>query len=456
MGKGMNLDASKTLSMRERIFYGCGGMGNAIVLAIVSTYLMFFYTDVIGLRAGIVGTILMGSKVLDGISDLVMGHIVDMTKSKWGKARCWILWLCVPYAISGVLLFMLSPAWPSVVQYIYVFITYNLVNTVMYTGICCPYNAMNALMTTNQYERGMLGTTNVLGNVVGQAVVNTFILRLVSAFGNNQNAWIIASAVFGIIGIVMHVICFTQTIERVKDDAAKSAEPTFIESVKSLFHNKYWLIVAAMATVLFFWNGIINTSAIYFAKSVLHDEQTVSWLTNSMVYAQIVAYCFAFIYIKKLGKGGCFKVGFALASLSYVLQIFAGTNYYALIGCGVVRGLGIGMAASCLGGIISDTIEYGEWKTGVRCVGVGNAANTFAQKIGLGIGPALVGWLLEFAGYSSAAAQQSAVALSAIHVCYTYIPLVCCVAIVILAMNYKLDGQYDQIMKELNERRRKR
>lgn len=120
--KGRSLWQKQEEKQRLRnVSYGCGGMGNAIVLAIVSTFLMFFYTDVIGLNAGIIGTIILVSKVFDGISDLVMGVIVDRTDSKYGKAKCWLLWLCVPYAVSRVILFLLSPTWPAVIQYIYIF-----------------------------------------------------------------------------------------------------------------------------------------------------------------------------------------------------------------------------------------------------------------------------------------------------------------------------------------------
>lgn len=444
------------LGMRERICYGCGGMGNAIVLAIVSTFLMFFYTDVVGLSAGIIGTIMLASKVLDGISDLIMGYIVDKTNSKYGKARCWQLWLCVPYAVAGVLLFLLQPTWPDTVKYVYVFITYNLVNTVMYTGVCVPYNAMNCLITNDQYERGVLGTTNVMGNVVGQILVNTFMLKLVKGFGNDQKAWIIGSAIFGIIGIIMHLVCFTQTVERNAGDSSPEDNPGFAVSVKSLLKNKYWMIVTAMAIVLFFLNGVGSGCTMYFAKLVVHDEGAVAGLTNSMNMAQIVMYFCAFGLIKKLGKGGCFRVGFTLAAIGYLMQAFVGGNYTLLMVSGVIRGLGIGMGAACLGGIISDTIEYGEWKTGVRCVGVGNAANTFAQKVGMGVGSAIVGWMLSIAGYSASLAEQSPAVLKVVNICYTYIPFVGCVIIVILAMNYKLDKQYPQIMKELEERHQKK
>lgn len=443
--------AGEKLSMRERISYGCGGMGNAIVLAIISTFLLFFYTDVVGLSAGIVGTIMLVSKVFDGISDLLMGYIVDKTNSKHGKARCWLLWLCVPYAISGILLFLLQPTWPSTIQYIYVFITYNLANTFMFTGVCVPYNAMNCLVTKNQYERGVLGTTNVFGNVIGQILVNSFMLKLVTAFGNNQMAWIISTAIFGVVGITMHMICFTQTQER-SEAGEKEAEPGFTESVKSLLKNKYWLCVTGIATAQFFMAGLAMGSTTYFASLILKDVNTVAGLANSMNMAQIVVYFVALGVMKKLGKGGNYRLGAALAVISFVLQIAAGANYPLLLVSGVIKGLGIGLAAVGLGGMISDTIEYGEWKTGVRCVGVGNAANTFSQKIGNGVGTALVGWLLSAAGYQAGAATQNAATITAINACYSYLPLICCIIMFVLACLYKLDKEYPQIIAELKER----
>lgn len=448
-----NSGATQALRMREKICYGCGGAGNAIVLAVVSTFLMFFYTDVAGLNSSIVGSLILVSKIFDGISDLVMGRIVDQTNSRFGKARCWILWLSIPYAVSGVLLFLLQSSWPDTIKYVYVFITYNLVNSIFFTGVCVPYNAMNALLTNRQYDRGVLGTTNVMGNVAGQLLVNTFMMSLVGFFGNNQNAWTLASAVFGIIGIIMHLICFTQTTERNGTTQTKEAEPNFLESIQSLFRNKYWLMVTCIALIQYFVVGVGFSSMMYYAKLIVGDENQVSVLTNPMNYAQIVMYFLAFIFIKKLGKGGSFRVGFSIATLSYILQIFAGANTMLLVVCGVIRGLGVGMGAACLGGMISDTIEYGEWKTGLRCVGVGNAANSFGQKIGNGVGTAAVGWVLNAAGYDG---SVTAAATGAVKMLYTYIPIVCCIAIVIIACSYNLDKIYPDIIADLQRRKEHR
>lgn len=449
----MNGNNSGQLSWREKICYGFGGMGNAIVLQMVSAFLIFFYTDKIGLNAGIVGSILLASKVFDGISDLVMGRIVDKTKSRFGKARCWLLWLCVPYAISGVLLFLVQGSWPDAIKYIYVFITYNLTSTILFTGACVPYNAMNALLTSDQYQRGLLGTTNVLGNVIGQLIVNTFMLKLVAAFGDNQTGWVIAAAIFGAIGIAAHMICFTQTVERNGGNAGSDEkEPGFGESIKALFQNKYWLMVTGMAVIQYFFVGIAISGAMYFAKLVIGDEGQMGILLNPLNYAQIVMYFLSVYIIKKLGKGGSFRVGFMIAAVGCVLQIFVGGSVSLLTLCAIVKGIGIGMAACCLGGMISDTIEYGEWKTGIRCVGVGNAANTFGQKIGNGIGTAAVGWLLAAAHYDG---TVTVAAVRAAQIIFTYIPIVCCVGIAVIACFYNLDKLYPQIIAELQERKAK-
>ena len=447
----MNENAVKPLSWREKICYGFGGMGNAIVLQMVSAFLIFFYTDKIGLNAGIVGTILLASKIFDGISDLVMGRIVDKTDTKYGKARVWLLWLCVPYAISGVLLFLVQSSWPEALKYVYVFITYNLTSTILFTGACVPYNAMNALLTADQYERGVLGTTNVLGNVAGQLLVNSFMLKLVASFGDNQTGWVIAAAIFGVIGIAAHMICFTQTAEKNNvSSGSGESEPGFGESVKSLFKNKYWLMVTGMAVIQYFFVGIAMSGAMYFAKLVIGDEGRMSILLNPLNYAQIVMYFLSFYIIRKLGKGGSFRIGFFIAAIGCIMQIFVGGDVTMLTVCAVVKGIGIGMAACCLGGMISDTIEYGEWKTGVRCVGVGNAANTFGQKIGNGIGTAAVGWLLAAAAYDG---TVTAASVRAAQIIFTYIPIACCVGIAVIACFYNLDKIYPQIMAELEERR---
>lgn len=137
----------------ERFSYGCGDFGCNIIYTAMSVYLMFYYTDYAGVSSAAVGVIMLISRVFDGVSDIIMGVIVDRTKSRFGKARPWLLRMCIPFAVSGVLLFSVPTGWSSGAKLVYVFVTYNLGSTVVYTAINVPYSALNALMTQDPYER---------------------------------------------------------------------------------------------------------------------------------------------------------------------------------------------------------------------------------------------------------------------------------------------------------------
>ncbi len=147
-----SMEPNTTLGVAERVAYMSGNIGIALINTIVATFLMFFYTDVMMLNAGIIGTILMVSRLFDGVTDIIMGMIVDRTHSKYGKARVWVIRTCIPYAISGLLLVCVPGGMTELVQYIYVFITYNICNSVFLTALYVPYNAMTCNITFNPYE----------------------------------------------------------------------------------------------------------------------------------------------------------------------------------------------------------------------------------------------------------------------------------------------------------------
>lgn len=172
----------------ERFSYGCGDFGCNIIYTAMSAFLLFYYTDYANVSAMAVGTIMMVSRIFDGVSDIIMGVIVDRTRSKYGKARPWILRMCIPFAVSGILLFSVPASWASTPKLVYVFITYNLVSTVIYTAINVPYSALNALMTQDPYERSVLSIFRNLLATAGTLTINTFTLPLVEYFGNNAAA----------------------------------------------------------------------------------------------------------------------------------------------------------------------------------------------------------------------------------------------------------------------------
>lgn len=182
--------------------YGCGDFGCNIIYTAMSAFLMLYYTDYAGVNALAVGTIMMVSRIFDGVSDIIMGVIVDRTKSRFGKARPWLLRMCIPFAVSGVLLFSVPTSWSATPKLVYVFITYNLVSTVIYTAINVPYSALNALMTQDPYERSVLSIFRNLLATAGTLTINICTLPLVEYFGDNASAWTKTFCVLGLLAVI--------------------------------------------------------------------------------------------------------------------------------------------------------------------------------------------------------------------------------------------------------------
>ena len=217
-------DPEAKLGWGERIGYGSGQLGMNAINAVIGSFLTIYFTNAALLDAGIIATIIAVSKVFDGISDLIMGNIVDRTKSRFGKARVWMMRMCIPFAVTTVLLFTVPGNWPDMAKYIYVFIFYNLVNTVCFTSMAVPYYSMISLMTKNAYERGMLGNIQQIFQTLANVVINSVFIVMLTAFTNNteniytQRAFTMTMIVISVVMVILSLICFFSTKERVKDD----------------------------------------------------------------------------------------------------------------------------------------------------------------------------------------------------------------------------------------------
>jgi GPH family glycoside/pentoside/hexuronide:cation symporter len=448
-----DLSMGAKLSVAERSSYGLGNMGSAFIYAAVATFLLFYYTDVVGLNAGIIASIFFISRIFDGISDIAMGFIIDRTKSKHGKARCWVFRSIIPYVLASVLLFSVPSGWDSTAQYIFVFVSYNLLNTITYTAMSCAYNSMNCLMTTNQYERGLLGIFAMFGSTFGQMIVNSFTLQIVAGFGGTKAAWTITFAIFATIAMIFHFIMFFGTTERVKD-AEEDAEKkiSFPDAVKSLLQNKYWLMITFSYVLIMIFVGIVNSFVIYYSTIVLGDVKYQPLINNATMIPQCIALLIAFIFIKKFGKGKTFEIGTVILVIAFATRIFAGANPTLQIALAVIHGFGQGLASAVLLGMVADSVEYGVWKTGIRIAGTAYAVSSFAAKISNGLGVAIVGWLLAWAGYSAQENTATSKVIFAVNAGFIYIPLAIAVVIFIIMIFYKLDAEYPKIIADLKKR----
>lgn len=452
-GFDMKQEKERGLSVLERFAFGCGDAGCNIIYTAMTGFLLLYYTDYAGVSAAAVGVIMLISRVFDGVSDLIMGNIVDRTHSRFGKARPWILRMCIPFALAGVLLFSVPASWAANAKLIYVFITYNLVSTVIYTAINVPYSALNALMTQDPYERSVLSIFRNLLATAGSLFINTFTLKLVEFFGDNAAAWSKTFGVFGLIATILFLINFAGCKERVKP-ATKGGEVKNVpvkDGFVSLMKNKYWIIVTVMLALIFISMALYGGATVYFAKTVLGDKNLVAPIGNAVYVAQIVTMFIVAFFVKKMGKRNVMIIGCVLNIAGFALMLFT-TNYVLIIACSVLRGVASACMGATMWAMVSDTIDYGEWKTGNRTEGLVNSACSFGYKIGNGLGSAILGWIISFGGYVDTAAVQSTQAVFSVKLAFAIIPIVIYVVIIVLLQGYKLDQEFDGIIKDLEKR----
>lgn len=440
----------------ERFSYGCGDFGCNIIYTAMSAFLMFYYTDYAGISALAVGTIMMVSRIFDGISDIIMGVIVDRTKSRFGKARPWLLRMCIPFAVSGVLLFSVPTSWAPTPKLVYVFITYNLVSTVVYTAINVPYSALNALMTQDPYERSVLSIFRNLLATAGTLLINTFTLPLVEYFGDNPSAWTKTFCVFGVLSIIAFLINFFGTEERVKpvsNTVNKQIEDVpFKDGIKALFKNKYWIMMTGMLALFFLMYAVNGGATVFYAKDILHNKDLVGTINGIFNIVQICGMFFIALLVKKFGKRNVFSLGLVLDIIGMLILNFSNGVMSLIIISSIIRGLGNACGGATMWAMISDTIDYGEWKTGFRTEGLINSACSFGYKIGNGIGSALLGVILEVGGYIGTAVTQTQSALFSIEICFVWIPIIIYVLGLIIMKFYNLDNEFDKIISDLKER----
>lgn len=439
----------------ERFSYGCGDFGCNIIYTAMSAFLMLYYTDYAGVSAIAVGTIMMVSRIFDGISDVIMGVIVDRTKSRFGKARPWLLRMCVPFAISGVLLFSVPTSWAQTPKLVYVFITYNLVSTIIFTAINVPYSALNALMTQDPYERSVLSVFRNLLATAGTLTINLTTLPLVEYFGDNASAWTKTFCVLGLLAVAAFLINFFGTKERVKPAGAENGEirnVPFMVGIKALFQNKYWIMVTMMLVFDFLMYSINSGATVYYAKDVLGNKNFVGTINGISNTVQIAGMFFITILVKKYGKRNVFSLGAVINIIAMMLMHFSGGELSLIIASSVLKGLGYSCGGATMWAMVSDTIDYGEWKTGVRTEGLVNSACSFGYKIGNGVGSVLLGVILEMGGYVGEAVSQTASALTSIRICFIWIPVAAYIAQLIIMKFYNLDKEFNGVIEELKKR----
>lgn len=433
----------------EKLGYGMAGGANNVVWTGISTFLVYFYTDVVGVAAGLIGTIFLFSRLIDGASDVVMGVTLDKTRTRFGKARPWLLWLALPFAVVATALFAVPDA-SATAQIIYIIITYNIA-LLVYTAVEIPHGTLGALMTYDQHQRSVLNVAKMVGAYVAIIAITNITLPIVDFFGGGQTGWVYTFILFGLVAAATYFFTFWSTKERTDPVGTKQDKdrPTVKASLISLARNKYWFIATLVLLLMYIYNAITAGVAIYYSEYVLGSPALVGLVATALTLATLGGMLIVVPITRRFGKRNTAIVGCLIAVVGSLI-IFLVPDSTAVVVIGqVVRGIGKAAIMGVIFAMLADTMKYGEWKTGIRIEGLIYSGASMGIKVGTGLGSALIGWGLAASGYLGGQEIQSAEAVTMISNLFIWVPTLVSVLMAVLLYFFKLDKQYPQILEEL-------
>lgn len=448
---------TERIKLPEKLSYALGDVASNVVWAGVGSFITFYYTNAVGIAAATAGTIFLVSRLLDGVSDVIMGAIVDRTKSKYGKARPWLLWMAVPFFIATVLLFAVPGGFSPTAKVVYAFITYNLMSTVVYTAVNLPYGVMTSLETDNPRDRVSLNIFRMTGAMGMMLIVNNLVMPLVQMFGgggpnasSNPRGWTITFTILGFTAMVLFFLCFKGTRERVLPLEKKPAP--LKKAIPALLHNRYWFIMLLVSTLGQLSSGLMGGN-IYFAKYWLGNETLVGLLMMAALLPAFLLMPFMNKAIAKFGKRNCVAAGNLIAILGSLIIMTNPSNFVVVIAGSLVKGVSMAPLMASSFAMLADVIDYGEWRFRLRTDGLVYSAASFGAKVGAGLGAAMLGWILAFGGFDAALVQQGPAALSAIRFVFVFMPMIISACSFICLQFYNLDKLLPQIRTELKQRK---
>ena len=445
------------VSTREKVCYGVGDIGANLVWTTVASFLTIYCTDVAGIAAGVVGTLMLIARLFDGVSDLFMGVIIDKTNTRWGKARPWVLWSAPPLVVSLIMIFTV-PNIGANGKAIYMLLVYIFLAAVCFTASNLSYNTMLSLVTTEQHDRNVMNTIRFEFTMIAQLVINVITIPLVHFLGNGQKGWTCMSIIYAIVALGMFITTFAGTKERykpIKPEVTEKKKKHPIKTIKILCSNKYFILITLAFAIIYTSLGLTGGSRIYYAKYVLGNEMINSTMTLFNYIPTILTIMLIPIFAKKFGKIKALFVGFLFYGAGLILEIAGPVNLPMIYGGLVLQGIGHAALYSCLFAIVGDVVDYSEWKDGIREEGLTYSGTSFGQKIGTGLGTAALGWILAAGNYNGTAAVQPDSAIFAIKSLFLYLPLAITVVVLIIWYLFMgIDKVYPTVRKELDERRK--
>lgn len=451
----------------EKIRFALGDVGCNIIWGFVGNYLMMYYTDNILLSAAVAGTIMMVARLLDGLSDILMGIIIEKTSSRWGKAKPWLLWMSIPLIISFFLTFHVPGRLTGAALTAYVAITYTLMSAVTYTAVNMAYITLFTLFAPVSNDRNIATTFRTLFAMITSLSIGMISMPLLTAMGGikEQAAWDKVILIYSAVGLICILITFFGVTEKkiTADDVARAggkeannsqqkARLSIAEIFKYLAKSKYFYIAALMSVAYFLGNstGGIN---VYYARDIMGDANLVGIIGLVSLPTMILGAILAPVLYNKFGKRNIMIFGSLVTVGSTALQFVNPYNMLLFFSLYAVKGIGTMLYGAGIGTLPGDVADWSEWKIGERAEGIVSSLSSFGAKVGSGIGGALVGWFLALGQYDGSKAVQAQSALNSEIAMMIGVPMILAIVQIVLLLIWDMDKIRPHILKELENRR---
>lgn len=455
---------SKPFSFKDKIGYMFGDFGNDFTFIFASSFLMIFYTKVLGLSGALVGTIFLMSRIVDAFTDIGMGRLVDTLKpARDGRFRPWIRRMCVPVVISAILMFLyVVKDWSYGAKVVYAFVTYILWGSIFYTSINIPYGSMASVLSGETGDRAALSTFRSIGATLAGLVIGVMtplFIYTTDAAGNQilipQNFTILA-VIYGVLAVICYMLCYkfcTERIQIASTPVGKNANSTNL--AKALLTNRALLAIIMAALLLLLAMLMSQAMNTYLFMDYFKKAKVLSALGFVNTIAVLLVAPFAAKLTKHFGKKEVGSVSVLLASIIYFILFFLKVqNVIVFLVLFFIATMGFSMFNVTIWAFITDVIDYQEVKTHKREDGTVYAVYSFARKLGQALAGGIGGFALTAIGYVSEAASQTQEVTDNIYRISTLVPAVAYLGVaLILFFAYPLGKkQVEENIAELKRR----
>lgn len=461
----------ENIKLKEKIGYGFGDAASSMFWKLFTMYLLFFYTDIVGLPAVAIGTMFLITRIWDTFLDPIVGVLADRTETKWGKFRPYILWVAIPFGVCGIFTFS-APDFTETGKLIYAYISYTLMMMV-YSFINVPYASLLGVMSANPKERTALSSYRMSfafgGSILVLLLVEPLVdffskLSLVDSVPNIRFGWQMSAVVFAVIAFLMFMCTFSWTKERIRP--VKEQKNSYKDDIKDLFANRPWWILLGAGISAQIFNAIRDGSAVYYFKYYVQDieafrlgfiDAAISLTSLYLILGQaanILGIILVTPISNLIGKKMTYLWSMVIATgLSIVFYFLDKTNIAGVMTLQFFISMCAGAIFPMLWSMYADITDYSELKTGRRATGLIFSSSSMSQKFGWTIAGTLTGWLLGYYGFK-ANIVQTETAQTGIRLMMSIFPAVGTILSVVFISFYPLsERKIAEIMVKLQHSR---